>query len=268
MATNPFENFQSATAYYQPDNAVALAEAARLAYADPASITSSALQWGFPRCRFIERRETQAYVIASDLAVVVAFRGTQPDKLLDWMSDLDTLFVDGPFGLVHNGFNLALSRVWDDLTATVAQFQDRGQSLWLTGHSLGAALATLAAARWRAQDKPVHGLYHFGSPRVGDRVFERTFDQDFAARNFRFVNNADLVTRVPLRVMGYSHAGTMLYFTDKGDLTADPGWWDAFLNRMQGRIEDLGTMGPTDIKEHSSDRYVELAVKNCTVYPF
>ena len=268
MPTQPFENFQPATTYYHPDNAVALAEAALLAYSDAASIASNALQWGFPRSRFIDRRETQTFVMANDQAVVVAFRGTEPGKLLDWMSDLDTQFADGPFGLVHDGFNLALSRVWEELNASVAEFQDQGQSLWLTGHSLGAALATLATARWREQDKPVHGLYHFGSPRVGDRVFERTFDQDFAARNFRFVNNADLVTRVPLRATGYSHAGTMLYFTDKGDLTADPGWWDAFLNRMQGRIEDLGTMGPADIKEHSMDRYVELTTKNRAVNPF
>lgn len=166
----PFDNFQPATALYLGEDAVALAEAARLAYSDAASIVQTALQWGFPRCRFIERRDTQGLVMANDRA-------------------------------------------------------------------------TLAAARWREKDKPVNGLYDFGAPRVGDRVFEHTFDQDSGARNFRFVNNTDLVTRVPLRAMGFSHAGTLLYFTDKGELTADPGWWDAFLNRMQGRIEDLGKMG-------------------------
>jgi len=264
----PFDHFQPATALYQGENAVALASAARLAYNDAASIAPTALQWGFPRCRFIERRETQGLVMANTSAIVVAFRGTEPDKLKDWMSDLDTQFVDGPFGRVHNGFNQALSRVWDELNACVAEFQDQGQSLWLTGHSLGAALATLAAARWREQDKPVHGLYDFGAPRVGDRMFERTFDQDFCARNFRFVNNADLVTRVPLRAMGFSHVGTLLYFTDKGALTADSGWWDAFLNRMQGRIDDLGKMGPTDLKQHSIDHYIELCEMNRAVQPF
>jgi triacylglycerol lipase len=264
----PFENFQPATALYQGENAVALAAAARLAYSDAASIVQTALQWGFPRCRFIERRDTQSFVMANDHAIVVAFRGTEPDKLRDWMSDLDTQFADGPFGRVHNGFWRALLRVADDLDACVAEFQDQGQSLWVTGHSLGAALATLAAARWREKDKPVNGLYDFGSPRVGDRVFERTFDQDSGARNFRFVNNTDLVTRVPLRAMGFSHAGTMLYFTDKGELSADPGWWDAFLNRMRGRIDDLGKMGPADLKQHAIDRYVELCVKNRTVKPF
>ena len=265
---NPFDGFQPATAKYQSANAVALASAARLAYNDSATIASLSVQWGFPCCRFIERRETHGLVMANSSAVVVAFRGTEPGKLKNWMCDLDLQFTDGPFGLVHNGFNLALSHVWDDIDACVVEFQDQGQSLWLTGHSLGAALATLAAAHWREQDKPVHGLNIFGAPRVGDRVFERSFNQDFGARNFRFVNNADLVTRVPLRTMGFSHVGTLLYFTDKGKLMADPGLWDAFLNRMQGRIEDLGKMGPADLKQHSIDHYVTLCERNRAVQPF
>jgi triacylglycerol lipase len=265
---SPFENFQPATAKYHGENAVALSRAARLAYNQATTIPPVAVQWGFPRFQFIDRRETQCLVMANDSAIVVAFRGTEPEKLQDWMCDLDIQFCKGPFGRVHNGFNLALSHVWDELNACVTQFQDKGQSLWVTGHSLGAALATLATARWREHDKPVHGLYNFGSPRVGDRVFERTFGQDFCSRDFRFVNNADLVTRVPLRAMGYSHAGTLLYFTDKGELKADPGLWDTFLNRMQGRIEDLGRMGPADLKQHSIDHYVELCEKNRAVQPF
>jgi triacylglycerol lipase len=265
---HPFDGFQPATAKYHGENAVALSCAARLVYNEDATILPVVSQWGFTRFCFIDRRETQALVMANDSTVVVAFRGTEPGKLKDWMSDLDTQFCDGPFGKVHNGFRMALSHVWDELNQCVAEFQDHGQSLWVTGHSLGAALATLAAAHWREADKPVHGLYIFGAPRVGDRVFERTFDQDFGARNFRFVNNADLVTRVPLRTMGFSHAGTLLYFTDKGKLMADPGLWDAFLNRMQGRIEDLGNMGPADLKQHSIDHYIKLCEKNRAVIPF
>lgn len=266
--SHPFEAFQAVTALYQSENAVALAHAARLAYSDATECAATATQWGFSRNRFIDRRESQCLIMANDSAIVVAFRGTEPDKLKDWMSDLDLQFADGPFGRVHNGFHLALSHIRDDLDACVTAFQDQGQSLWMTGHSLGAALATLAAAHWRKLDKPVHGLYNFGAPRVGDRVFERTFNQDFGARNFRFVNNADLVTRVPLRTMGFSHCGNSLCFDEKGKLTSDPGWWDAFLNRMQGRIDDLGNMGPADLKQHSIDQYVKLCEKNRAVKPF
>jgi triacylglycerol lipase len=265
---HPFDSFQPATALYRGDNAVALSRAARLAYNPAGESDALARQWGFPRRRFIDRRESQCLVMGNPDAVVVAFRGTEPDRLKDWMTDLDIQLVSGPFGQVHNGFLLALSHVWDELNACVGEFQDQGQSLWVTGHSLGAALATLAVARWRVADKPVHGLYNFGGPRVGDRAFERTFDQDFGARNFRFVNNADLVTRVPLRTMGFSHAGTLIYFDSKGRLIADPGIWDAFLNRIHGRIEDLGRMGAAALKQHSIDQYVRLCEKNRAVSPF
>jgi triacylglycerol lipase len=265
---HPFDNFDPLTGRYDGDNAVALAHAARLAYSAPADATARAALWGFRRSQFIDKRETQCLVMAGDAAVVVAFRGTEPVKLKDWMTDLDTQFVEAPFGRAHSGFSVALAHVWEELSACLSAFQDRGQSLWVTGHSLGAALAILAAARWREADKPVHGLYTFGAPRVGDRAFERTFDQDFGRRHFRFVNNTDLVTRVPLRAMGFSHAGTTLCFDNKGRLSADPGWWDAFLNRMQGRIEDLGKMGPADLKQHGIDHYVKLCEKNRAVEPF
>jgi hypothetical protein len=45
-------------------------------------------------------------------------------------------------------------------------------------------------------------------------------------------------------------------------------WWDAFLNRMQGRIEDLGRMGPTDLKQHAIAPYLKLCEKNRTAKPF
>ena len=118
MPVQPFENFQPATGCYHPDNAIAMAEAARLAYRDAVSVTSNALQWGFPRCRFLEQRET------------------------------------------------------------------------------------------------------------------------------------------------------LVYFSDKGELSGDPGWWDAFLNRMKMRIEDLGKMGPANLKRHSIDLYIELCEKNRMVNPF
>lgn len=265
---HPFEHFQSTTTRYHGENAVGLSRAARLAYNNTAEGAAFAKQWGFKRQCLIDRRETQCLVMGNASIVVVAFRGTEPARLKDWMTDLDTQFCCGTFGNVHRGFDIALSHVWNELNARVTEYQDKGQSLWITGHSLGAALASLATTRWRGIDKPVHGLYTFGAPRVGDRDFERAFDQDFGARHFRFVNNADLVTRVPLRTMGFSHAGTTLCFDEKGKLQSDPGWWDAFLNRMQGRIEDLGKMGPADLKQHSIDEYVRLCEKNRAAKPF
>ena len=73
---------------------------------------------------------------------------------------------------------------------------------------------------------------------------------DFKAQCFRFVNHNDVVTRVALRVMGYSHVGTFLYFDADGIVSADRGHWFRFLDGGEGRIADLGKLGPDDAKDH------------------
>jgi len=275
---NPFQQFNPATTQYHPANAYALGRSALLAYADAAAVVATASAWGFSRCRFIDRRETQLFVAGNATTLVVAFRGTEPRKLQDWMSDADIEKCAGPFGArVHSGFDRALGYVWDDLVATLREFQDNSQSLWITGHSLGAALAILATAYLRDSgrragdpvDKPVYGLYTFGSPRVGDHTFERAYDLDSASRSFRFVNNNDAVTRVPPRELDFSHVGKFLYFDATGKtLEVDPHWWYCFLEGVKGSIEDLGNLGPNALHDHSMQTYCERLQQHLNNNPF
>ena len=82
---------------------------------------------------------------------------------------------NGP-GKVHLGIATALDFVWDS-------FKDRisaDRPLFITGHSLGGGLATLAAARL-SQGRDVHGVYTFGSPRVGDSEFAQQFQTEAPA---------------------------------------------------------------------------------------
>jgi triacylglycerol lipase len=263
--------FTADTTKYDPVNAYWLGNAARLAYSDSAVAQSTAAGWGFDRFRFFDRNDTQAYVAGNAQTIIVAFRGTQPQLLKDWLTDCDTCFCGGSFGRVHQGFQRGLEQVWSEVLATIVQFQDRGQSLWFTGHSLGAALATLAVASLRVppNDKPVYGLYTFGQPRVGDREFEQRFNTDFKARAFRFVNNNDMVTRVPSRVAGFSHVGTFLYFDRAGDLHDDMGFWYRFVDRVQGSIDSLGHLTPDQIRDHDmADGYLRSLARNVAVNPF
>ncbi len=99
---------------------------------------------------------------------------------------------------------MRLHYIWLDVWKTLQK--ERGmRSLWITGHSLGGALAVLATAKLRFEKaQPVSGLYTYGQPRVGDFEFCSRFDQGFGDYTFRFVNFQDIVPRVPLRNMNYT----------------------------------------------------------------
>ena len=96
---------------------------------------------------FFDDNDTQAFVAADAEKIVVCFRGTESDRLCDWLTDADISLVEGPLeGRVHGGFYDALSDVWHVVDRAVQQLDRYGhKTLWVTGHSLGGALASLAA---------------------------------------------------------------------------------------------------------------------------
>ncbi|OUC13023.1 MAG: hypothetical protein B0A82_19210 [Alkalinema sp. CACIAM 70d] len=273
-------DFQYETAKYHPKIALTLSKASKLAYFEPDEVIPFVKQnWQLNDCQFLNEKETQAYLMMNDQVIIVAFRGsTERD---DWFDNFKCVMpVPDAFGKVHPGFRYALDHLWQKSYGKnskgeelrfldyIKQLQlQNPRSLWFTGHSLGGALATLAAARLREKDIPVYGLYTFGSPRVGDRNFERTFNADFKSKNFRFVNNNDTVTRIPPRELGYSHAGTFLYFTAKGELKSDPYFWLQFLDSVQGSVDDFMKPGLDCINDHCIDLYINNLVANLNTFP-
>ena len=245
------------TAKYRGSNALLLAKASLLAYKPEKEIQNETQRWGCTNSMFFNRKGTQAYLTGNDDMLILAFRGTE-QKLEDWMTDAKMKLTDGPGGKVHRGFHRALKNVWQDIRKALDEFRGKGQSIWITGHSLGAALATLAAATLGddKEDIPVNGIYTFGQPRVGDRTFARNYNQDFGEIAFRFVNNNDVVTRVPPRTFGYRHVGRFLYIDSKHRLQDDIHWWNHFLDRLRGRREDFGKLGTDGIKDHGMERYI------------
>jgi triacylglycerol lipase len=213
-AQHPFEDRAQA---FSPVNAWWLAEASLLAYADRefAKQRFAAAGWAMDERRF-EGASTACYVAYTDRAVIVAFRGTEVIKpggarptldalrrvFADICTDARIRLIDDAAaaygGSVHCGFHGALEEVWATLRACLDALRGRARegmaprTIWLTGHSLGAALATLAACR--LEPERVQGLYTFGSPLVGDETFARAFR---LANAFRIVNNNDVVTCLP-----------------------------------------------------------------------
>jgi predicted lipase len=120
-------------------------------------------------------------------------------------------------GEIHSGCATALASVFAKVKAEVDALPGSGVLLYLTGHSLGAALATLCAQRLATgRGYPIQSLYTFGSPRVGNPEFAAQYQTRLGPRTYRLVNNEDLVTRVPPRSVGYEHIGEMVYIDDAG----------------------------------------------------
>lgn len=253
-------DFDARTRDYSRKNAYWLGKASQIAYDASDAAIDELKAWGLTTVEFFNNRDTQAFLAGNNDVLMLAFRGTE-GNIRDWMTDLDIEFVGGPGGRVHEGFLTALGYVWRDIWTFISRQRNR-RALWVTGHSLGASLATLAVAKLRLEkDEPVNGLYTFGQPRTGDREFAKNFDADFEKQTFRYVNNNDIVTRVPFRAMNYSHVGLFRYFDVDGNQRDDISWWDKIVDRLEGSIEDLLKPGADGLKDHFMAHYVACLEK-------
>lgn len=212
-------------------NAWFCAEASALAYKDPVFIRGVAPQLGEPwSVRVFDADPTLAVLLLSESVAVLAFRGTRvaafPDllspnaiNLQDLTTDFSVHLGPPPPGKVHGGFVKAYDDFWNIHRREILDLTTH-RSLFLTGHSLGAAIATVAARDLQL----IRALYTFGSPTVGDPDFARGF-QAIGLPIYRFVDEHDLVTTVPLPEMGYRHVGDILHIVGGADaprLTRDP----------------------------------------------
>ena len=250
---------------YTPNNAFCMATIAKLVYMkrdsgepDKDAILEDLrlLDEGFEEVAPFDRNSSQSILVRHKRYAVAAFRGT--DELADWWDNLKAISVSHPLGSVHQGFQDALMDVWPAMRTKLREFRNntRGLPLWLTGHSLGGAMATLAAAQLIHADEPFYGVYTFGQPRCGSRDFARTFNNEAKDRFFRFQNNSDIVTRAPARIMGYSHVGRFIHISSDGDLDWDIGWWYQFVDTVKGAVDDLGEKGIDAVKDHEMDEYL------------
>lgn len=252
-----------------------LAHLANLAYSDAAALQgSSLLQHHRLSAQPFEAGGTQGFVFTGPEVCIVAFRGTET-KLEDWLTDANARQKKSPWGKddksigIHSGFHAALEHVWPDLLNYVTR---AALPVWFTGHSLGGALAVLAAYRLEAIETVgvrVAGVYTFGQPRVGNDGWAKSVPIELAQRIFRYVNDRDIVPLVPPpKSMGYSHIGNVRYFDASGRLHQNRTLWERIaeqLTPMLGQVaaggEDWDTLAKNHVRERVADhgmaRYIE-----------
>ncbi|MHB8974555.1 MAG: lipase family protein [Pirellulaceae bacterium] len=214
--------FQPNAAAHSAVNAWWLADASFLVYGTTDFIEEALARSPLPAQGFAvewlgTRDENRGMILRNDTTLVVVFRGTRlhTRSLFDIAEvvviDQDDVRTNRQFlsavcragGHVHSGFLAAYASISDRLDAVVNR-RLAHQTIWLTGHSLGGALATLAAAH--LDSTPVQGLYTYGSPRVGDAAFVSVL---LPHSHYRFVHRDDWVPLVPPEILGYVHGGTL-----------------------------------------------------------
>lgn len=197
-----------------PANARFLAKACELAYLrEPEGIEAFRTVLGMT-ARLLSVDNTQAYLASDDQSVVVAFRGSQSPKSLDgfkdWLLTNASNLIVVPEGRAgtdfaaagvgarfHRGFLEALAETWDPLHGAVREaLEAKDRPLWVTGHSLGGAIALLAAWRFPQQFVPVHEVMTFGAPMIGNAAAQ-AFEREFPSRIFRYVDVEDPVPLLP-----------------------------------------------------------------------
>jgi len=141
--------------------------------------------------------DTQVLIEEAPDYIAIAFRGTS--SLRDFLTDADcarkTLPHTGDNKVkVHEGFFTA----WESIFGLLKKRLDfTAKPLFITGHSLGGALALICGVELVQRNYNVHSVYTFGQPRVGNGAFADLAARRLGDRYQRVVYENDLVARIP-----------------------------------------------------------------------
>lgn len=237
------------------EKSLLFANLASIAYMDKDSAKKAVKKLGFTTVEFYNKDGAQAYRFMNKDDIVIACRGTQPNEFNDIKADLKAMPVMAEtVSRVHRGFKAEVDELWPTIQEDILRKANVNKTLWFCGHSLGAAMATIMASRCKHDidlNDPIE-LYTFGSPRVGWKGYCDSLNVE----HHRWVNNNDIVTRVPLAIMGYKHHGHEHYINAYGKLRNPTGWQrtkDRFrgmwMGIKQGKIDSFG--------DHSMSEYIK-----------
>jgi triacylglycerol lipase len=228
------------------------AQISRISYLEPDAVDHYIPSLGLELEHFADRGGAQAYTFGSDSDIIVACRGTEPDDWNDLKADVNAVTVLAEtVGRVHRGFKQEVDDLWPALEELIA---NDSRTLWFTGHSLGGAMATISAGRCFLAHIPAvpHAIYTFGAPRVGTKRYINNVDVDLT----RWVNNNDIVPRVPPTWMGYRHTGQRMYINTYGNVRrmtkrqrVKDRWRGFFHGLKEGKVDHFS--------DHAIARYIE-----------
>jgi triacylglycerol lipase len=245
---------------FDSGNARLLALASAAAYCPNPGLGPQPL--GEPLCLESAATSTRVLIWRCGEHIVAAFRGTV--DLRNWLTDLDCEFAPENGCRVHAGFAEALESVREKTLEGICQMAQACQArpkLWLTGHSLGGALAMLLA--WRVRERyrrqPFSGVYTFGQPRVGNAAFCARYDESgLRGSTFRIIYRADIVPHVPFLLGSYRHAGREILCDDTGRWREQaPLLWKVG-REAAAHLHGLARFRAAALADHHIDSYLKM----------
>lgn len=177
--------------------------------------------------QYVEEDDMQSFVgyWPKDDMIVISFRGTVASSLIDWIDDLKTWLEKANYPgcaaadcKVHDGFYQTWLKQKSQVTSALQAVRAKhpNSALLVTGHSLGAALASLCAADLvtDGMDKATH-VYTYGQPRVGDPAWYSWYKDNVVDTNYRVVHYHDIVPHLPPELLGFHHEATEVWYSDE-----------------------------------------------------
>ena len=214
---------------------------------------------------FHSEKGSDIYILENYSDIIIACRGTEVKQKSDIKADLNVRRMHNVQGKVHTGFHNYVDHIWSPALEHGQKAKREFKNIWITGHSLGAAMATLLAERFARLNtcQTPAALFTYGSPRVGNRKFINYFNS-LSFTHHRWVNDGDIVTKVPIAPLFY-HCGIMHHIDAKGIITVNYERENTIMKIIRlfmGRYLINNIMG--DVKDHGSNLYsmhLHVAVK-------
>jgi len=206
--------FQPTEFDYCENNAWWLSEISMLAYDTPFFVEQAMTSAGFRHVGSLKKQSHSCFIFEQDDFIIIAFRGTQlhgRNGISDYLTDIQVRQHSLSNGIqVHRGFYKAFQEVFpgSGMLEEIITGLSPDKPIWITGHSMGGALALLTANS--IKDRPVL-VYTFGSPKVGNKCFV----DSLTFRHHRIVNQGDPVPTLPpnihigKEIEGYYHYGEL-----------------------------------------------------------
>jgi hypothetical protein len=135
--------------------------------------------------------------------------------------------------------------------------------VWISGHSLGAAMAPLVVKRLKVDEADIYEkvrfpIYTFGQPRVGNDMYSDWAKDEFKKGWFRVVHHDDPIPHLPPPKLGFSHMSTEIWYAEKG---TGKGFYEVCDGSGEDKQCSAGTLLSGEITDHLT--YLDHDIVQC-----